>query len=113
MCDGLELSSGAIRNHRPDLMVEAFGIAGYPAEEVERQFGALYEAFQYGPPPHGGIAPGVDRILMLLSGAETIREVIPFPMNQRAQDVMMGAPARVTQAQLDELGIDLRATEEE
>ncbi len=112
VCDGLELSSGAIRNHRPDLMIEAFGIAGYPADEVERQFGALYKAFQFGPPPHGGIAPGVERILMLLTDAESIRDVVPFPMNQRAQDVMMGAPARVSQAQLDELRIALVARED-
>jgi len=103
VCNGYELSSGAIRNHRPDIMARAFEIAGYPPEALEEKFGALYRAFQYGPPPHGGIAPGIERILMLLLGEENIREVVPFPMNSKAQDVMMGAPGVVAREQLDEL----------
>jgi len=107
VCNGLELSSGAIRNHRPDVMVEAFGIAGYGPDEVAERFGALYRAFQYGPPPHGGIAPGVERILMLLANTENIRDVVAFPMNAKAQDVMMGAPAPVTPEQLEELSLEV------
>jgi len=108
VCNGVELSSGAIRNHRPDVMYKAFAIAGYPQSDVEARFGGLLNAFKYGAPPHGGIAPGVDRIVMLLAGAENIREVIAFPMNQKAQDLMMGAPAEVTEKQLRELHIQLR-----
>lgn len=107
VCNGYELSSGAIRNHRPDIMARAFEIAGYPPEALEEKFGALHGAFQYGPPPHGGIAPGIERILMLLLGEENLREVVPFPMNSRAQDVMMGAPGTVSQEQLDELNLRL------
>ena len=105
VCNGVELSSGAIRNHRPDVMIEAFGIAGYPPEEVEARFGGMLRAFRYGAPPHGGIAPGIDRIVMLLAGEPNIREVILFPMNQRAEDLMMGAPGEVSDAQLRELHI--------
>ncbi len=105
VCNGVELSSGAIRNHRPDIMVKAFGIAGYPPEEVERRFGGLMRAFRYGAPPHGGIAPGIDRIVMLLAGEPNIREVILFPMNQRAEDPLMGAPGEVSDAQLRDLHI--------
>jgi aspartyl-tRNA synthetase len=105
ICNGVELSSGAIRNHRPDIMIEAFRIAGYSAEDVERRFGALYHAFHYGAPPHGGVAPGIDRIVMLLANEPNIREVILFPMNQRAEDVMMGAPSEVSPKQLRELNI--------
>ena len=105
VCNGLELSSGAIRNHRRDIMERAFSIAGYPREELEQRFGALYEAFAYGPPPHGGIAPGIERILMLLLDEPNIRDVVAFPMNQRAQDLLMGSPSEVTKAQLDELHI--------
>ncbi len=107
VCNGVELSSGAIRNHRPDIMIEAFRIAGYPAEEVERRFGGMLNAFRYGAPPHGGIAPGVDRIVMLLAGEPNIREVILFPMNQQAEDLMMGAPSDVSERQLRELSIRL------
>ncbi len=107
VCNGVELSSGAIRNHRPDVMVRAFEIAGYTASDVETRFGALFRAFQYGPPPHGGIAPGIDRIVMLLAETENIREVITFPMTIGAQDLLMGAPSEVSQKQLDELHIRL------
>ncbi|MBW7836128.1 MAG: aspartate--tRNA ligase [Sphingomonadales bacterium] len=105
VCNGIELSSGAIRNHRPDIMLKAFEIAGYPAEEVEKRFGGMLNAFRYGAPPHGGSAPGIDRIVMLLADVPNIREVIVFPMNQQAQDLMMGAPGEVTMKQLRELHI--------
>ncbi|MDR2694519.1 MAG: aspartate--tRNA ligase [Chitinispirillales bacterium] len=105
VCNGIELSSGAIRNHRPDIMYRAFEIAGYGKEEVDARFGAMINALSYGAPPHGGIAPGVDRIIMLLADEPNIREVIAFPMNQKAQDLMMKAPAEVTEKQLKELHI--------
>jgi aspartyl-tRNA synthetase len=107
VCNGVELSSGAIRNHRPDIMIRAFEIAGYTAEEVERRFGGMLNAFRYGAPPHGGSAPGIDRIVMLLADEPNIREVILFPMNQRAEDLMMGAPAPVDPARLKELHLRL------
>ncbi|NLL83317.1 MAG: aspartate--tRNA ligase [Lentisphaerae bacterium] len=107
VCNGVELSSGAIRNHLPEVMYKAFEIAGYGPQAVETQFGCLLNAFKYGAPPHGGIAPGVDRMVMLLADADNIREVIAFPMNQKAQDMMMGAPARVSEAQLRELNIKI------
>ncbi len=103
VCNGVELSSGAIRNHRPDIMLKAFEIAGYPASMVEERFGGMLNAFRYGAPPHGGIAPGIDRIVMLLAGQEAIREVIAFPMNQQGQDLLMGAPSPVSDRQLKEL----------
>jgi aspartyl-tRNA synthetase len=109
VCNGVELSSGAIRNHRTDIMVKAFEIAGYDENDVYDQFPALSNAFKYGAPPHGGIAPGVDRMVMLIAGADNIREVITFPMNQRAQDLMMSAPASVSEKQLRELHIKMRA----
>ena len=109
VCNGVELSSGAIRNHRPEVMFKAFEIAGYKQADVEAQFSGLLNAFKYGAPPHGGIAPGVDRIVMLLAGAENIREVIAFPMNQKAQDLMMDAPSAVSEKQLRELHIQLRS----
>ena len=105
VCNGVELSSGAIRNHRAEIMLKAFEIAGYGREVVEEKFGGMLNAFRYGAPPHGGIAPGIDRIVMLLAGVENIREVILFPMNQQAQDLMMQAPNTVSDAQLKELHI--------
>jgi aspartyl-tRNA synthetase len=107
VCNGIELSSGAIRNHRPDVMKKAFGIAGYPEDVLEAKFGGMLHALSLGAPPHGGIAPGIDRIVMLLCGEENLREVVLFPMNQRAEDLMMGAPSEVTQKQLRELHIRL------
>jgi len=107
VCNGVELSSGAIRNHKPEILLKAFEIAGYNQVEVEKRFGAMNNAFKYGTPPHGGIAPGIDRIVMLLSGSDNIREVIAFPMNQQAQDILMGAPSKVSNEQLDELGISI------
>ena len=107
VCNGVELSSGAIRNHKPEILLKAFEIAGYDQGEVEKRFGAMNNAFKYGTPPHGGIAPGIDRIVMLLSGSDNIREVIAFPMNQQAQDILMGAPSKVSNEQLNELGISI------
>jgi aspartyl-tRNA synthetase len=105
VCNGVELSSGAIRNHRPDIMYKAFAIAGYRRQDVEARFGGMLNAFRYGAPPHGGSAPGIDRIVMLLAGESNIREVIAFPMNQQAQDLMMGAPTPVPPERLGELHI--------
>jgi aspartyl-tRNA synthetase len=105
VCNGIELSSGAIRNHQPEIMYKAFEIAGYTRETVDERFGAMISAFKLGAPPHGGIAPGVDRIVMLLADEQNIREIIAFPMNQRAQDLLMNAPADATQKQLKELHI--------
>lgn len=107
VCNGVELSSGAIRNHRPDIMYKAFEIAGYSAEHVEEHFGGMLNAFKYGAPPHGGSAPGVDRIVMLLADQPNIREVILFPMNQQAQDLLMQAPAEVTPERLKELHLKI------
>jgi aspartyl-tRNA synthetase len=107
VCNGIELSSGAIRNHKPEIMYKAFEIAGYGPEVVDRKFGGMINAFKLGAPPHGGIAPGIDRMVMLLAQEESIREVIAFPMNQRAQDLMMGAPSEVLDKQLKELHIQV------
>jgi aspartyl-tRNA synthetase len=107
VCNGTELSSGAIRNHRPEVMKKAFAIAGYPEDVLETKFGGMLHALSLGAPPHGGIAPGIDRIVMLLAGEENLREVVLFPMNQRAEDLMMGAPSEVTAKQLKELSIRL------
>ena len=107
VCNGVELSSGAIRNHRPDIMVKAFEIAGYSAADVEARFGGMLNAFRYGAPPHGGSAPGIDRIVMMLADEPNIREVILFPLNQQGEDLMMGAPAEVTPARLKELSLKL------
>ncbi|MEQ1522928.1 MAG: aspartate--tRNA ligase [Aestuariivirga sp.] len=111
VCNGVELSSGAIRNHRPDVMKKAFEIAGYPEDVLLEKFGGMYRAFQYGAPPHGGIAPGVDRIVMLLCNEPNIREVVLFPMNQQAEDLLMGAPSEATPKQLRELHIRLNLPE--
>jgi aspartyl-tRNA synthetase len=107
VCNGIELSSGAIRNHRPDIMYKAFAIAGYSAAEVEERFGGMLKAFRYGAPPHGGSAPGIDRIVMLLADTPNIREIVAFPMNQQAQDLLMQAPAPVPPERLKELHIRL------
>jgi len=111
VCNGVELSSGAIRNHRPDVMHKAFEIAGYGEDVLMEKFGGMYRAFQCGAPPHGGIAPGIDRIVMLLAGEENLREVVLFPMNQRAEDLLMGAPSTATPKQLRELHIRLNLPE--
>jgi len=111
--NGIELSSGAVRNHDPEIMVKAFELVRLGEEDVKKRFPAMYNAFCYGAPPHAGIAPGIDRMVMLLAGEDSIREIIPFPMNKNAQDVMMGAPSEVTQQQLDELHIKSTATAEE
>ena len=105
--NGIELASGAVRNHSPEIMVKAFEIAGYKEDVILKKFSALYNAFHYGAPPHAGIAPGIDRIIMLLAGEETIREIQAFPMNAKAQDLLMGAPSAVTQKQLDEIHIKI------
>jgi aspartyl-tRNA synthetase len=105
VCNGVELSSGAIRNHKPEIMEKAFAIAGYSKEELERRFGGMLRALQYGAPPHGGIAPGIDRMVMLLCGEENLRQVVMFPMNQQAEDLLMGAPSEVSPKQLKELHI--------
>ena len=109
ICNGVELSSGAIRNHRTDIMEKAFSIAGYTSEDLKSRFGALYNAFKYGAPPHGGIAPGIDRIVMLLANEPNIREVIMFPMNQQAQDLLMDAPSKIENNQLKELSLKVNS----
>ena len=111
VCNGVELSSGAVRNHDPEIMIKAFQLVRLGEDDVKSKFPAMYNAFCYGAPPHAGIAPGVDRMVMLLAGEESIREIIPFPMNKNAQDILMGAPSEVTQKQLDELHIAITAKE--
>ena len=113
VCNGVELSSGAVRNHDPEIMIKAFNLVRLGEEDVKKKFPAMYNAFCYGAPPHAGIAPGIDRMVMLLAGEESIREIIPFPMNKNAQDLMMGAPSFVEQKQLDELNIMVTKKEEE
>ena len=113
VCNGVELSSGAVRNHDPEIMIKAFELVRLGEDDVKAKFPAMYNAFCYGAPPHAGIAPGVDRMVMLLAGEDSIREIIPFPMNKNAQDIMMGAPSEVTQKQLDELHIAVTAHEDE
>ena len=107
VCNGIELSSGAVRNHSIDIMIKAFEIAGYTEEEVKAKFGALYEAFQFGAPPHAGIAPGIDRMIMLLADTDNIRDVIAFPLNSKAEDVMMGAPSVVKRSLLRDIHIEI------
>jgi aspartyl-tRNA synthetase len=113
VCNGVELSSGAIRNHRPDVMRKAFAIAGYGEKVLEQKFGGMLRALSYGAPPHGGIAPGIDRIVMLLCDEENLREVVLFPMNQQAEDLLMGAPSEVSPKQLRELHIRLALPEKQ
>ena len=108
VCNGIELSSGAIRNHIPELMYKLFSIAGYDKNQVDEKFSGMINALNYGAPPHGGIAPGIDRIVMLLANEKNIREVTMFPMNQNAQDLMMNAPSNVSENQLKELNISLK-----
>jgi aspartyl-tRNA synthetase len=111
VCNGFEIASGGIRNHKPETMVKAFGIVGLGPEVVEQRFGGMYRAFQYGAPPHGGMAAGIDRMVMLLVGAKNLREVALFPMNQQANDLLMGAPSEVAMKQLRELHIRVAAPE--
>ena len=108
VCNGIELSSGAVRNHDPEIMLKAFEIAGYSEKDILEKFPALYNSFKYGAPPHAGMAPGIDRLLMLLKDEENIREVIAFPMNSNAQDMLLGAPTEVTEQQLREVHIKIR-----
>ena len=108
VCNGIELSSGAIRNHIPELMYKLFSIAGYDKKQVDEKFSGMINALSYGAPPHGGIAPGIDRIVMLLANEKNIREVTMFPMNQNAQDLMMGAPSSIDENQLKELSLILK-----
>jgi aspartyl-tRNA synthetase len=108
VCNGVELSSGAVRNHRPDVMVKAFELAGYEKKDIEEKFSALFDAFHYGAPPHAGMAPGIDRMLMLLTGSESIREVIAFPMNSNGQDLLLNAPSAVSELQLREAHVKVR-----
>ena len=112
VCNGYEMTSGAVRNHDPELMVKAFEIAGYSEKEVETKFGALYNAFQYGTPPHAGAAAGLDRMVMLIANSDNIREVIAFPKNKKARDVLMGAPSKVTEKQLRDVHIKVDAEKE-
>lgn len=112
VCNGVELSSGAVRNHDPEIMIKAFELVGLGEADVKAKFPAMYNAFCYGAPPHAGIAPGVDRMIMLICGEESIREIIPFPMNKNAMDIMMGAPGTVEQKQLDELGLSITKRQE-
>ena len=109
---GVELSSGAVRNHDPEIMIKAFELVGLGEDDVKAKFPAMYNAFCYGAPPHAGIAPGVDRMVMLIAGEESIREIIPFPMNKNAQDVMMGAPSVVDDRQLKDVHIKLDIKED-
>ena len=107
VCNGIELASGAVRNHDPEIMIKAFEKVGYNKEYIEKKFSAMFSAFQFGAPPHAGIAPGIDRMLMILTESESIREVIAFPLSGKAEDLMMGAPSDVTDEQLKELHLKI------
>ena len=107
VCNGVELSSGAIRNHRPDIMVKAFALAGYGRDVLEARFGGMFRALHYGAPPHGGLAPGIDRIVMLIANQPNLREVTAFPLNQQAEELLLGAPSPVDEKQLKELHLQL------
>ena len=109
VCNGFEIGSGAIRNHKPEIMYKAFGIAGYGPDVVDHRFGGMIRALKFGAPPHGGMAAGIDRIVMLLCGAQNLREITIFPMNQQAEDLLMGAPSEATPKQLRELHIRINA----
>jgi aspartyl-tRNA synthetase len=113
VCNGVELSSGAVRNHDPEIMIKAFELVRLGEDDVKAKFPAMYNAFTYGAPPHAGIAPGVDRMVMLIAGEESIREIIPFPMNKTAMDVMMGAPSEVDPKQLSDVHIKIDLPKEE
>ena len=113
VCNGYEMASGAVRNHDPEIMKKAFEIAGYTEEDIKKKFGALYTAFQYGTPPHAGCAPGLDRMIMLIADSDNIREVIAFPKNKKARDVMMNAPSKVTDEQLKDVHIKITELEED
>ena len=108
VCNGVELSSGAIRNHKRDIMIKAFEIAGYSVKDIESRFGSLFNAFKFGAPPHGGSAPGIDRMVMLLANEDNLREVVAFPMNQQAEDLLMNSPNTVSELQLKDLGISIK-----
>jgi aspartyl-tRNA synthetase len=111
VCNGYEIASGAIRNHKPEIMRKAFAVAGYPPEVLEEKFGGMLRALQFGAPPHGGMAAGLDRLVMLLCGTRNLREITMFPMNQQAQDLLMGAPSEVTPKQLRELHLRVVKTD--
>ena len=113
VCNGIELSSGAIRNHKTDIMLKAFEIAGYSEEDLKNQFSGIYNAFKFGAPPHGGSAPGIDRMVMLLTEEKNLREVVAFPLNQQAQDLMLGSPSEITDKHLNELNIILKREDDE
>ena len=113
VCNGIELSSGAIRNHKPEIMLKAFEIAGYDENEIKKQFGAMYKAFKYGAPPHGGSAPGIDRIIMLLAEEKNLREVVAFPLNQQAEDLMLTAPNYVPEKNLEDLNLIIKKEKNE
>ena len=113
VCNGIELSSGAVRNHSQETMIKAFEIAGYTKEDIENKFAAIFNSFAYGAPPHAGIAPGIDRMIMLLTGEECIRDVIAFPLNSKAEDLLMGAPGEVTKEQLKEVHIKVENKEKQ
>jgi aspartyl-tRNA synthetase len=113
VCNGYEMASGAVRNHNPEIMIKAFEIAGYEEEDIKERFGALYNAFQYGTPPHAGAAPGIDRMVMLIANSQNIREIIAFPKNKKARDLLMRAPSVVSEQQLKDVHIKLAVDEKQ